>query len=83
MSASTVLIVDDDVVWTETAAEALRDAGFTGFFGSDRDQGAVLLGRETPTVVIINVHLPGLDGLQLLAGFPAKRPCDSRGDGQR
>jgi DNA-binding response OmpR family regulator len=72
MSASTVLIVDDDVPWTETAAEALRDAGFTVFLAHDGDQGAVLLGRETPTVVIIDVHLPGLDGLQLLRDFRRK-----------
>ncbi len=72
MSASTVLIVDDDVPWTETAAEALRDEGFTVFLAHDGDQGAVLLGRETPTVVIIDVHLPGLDGLQLLRDFRRK-----------
>jgi DNA-binding response OmpR family regulator len=72
MSGSSVLIVDDDVPWTKTAAEALRDAGYTVFLAHDGDQGAVLLTRDTPTVVIIDVHLPGVNGLELLRDFRRK-----------
>lgn len=64
--SGTVLIVDDDVSWSETAAGALREAGFQVFVAHDGSKGAALLERESPTVVILDVHLPGSSGLDLL-----------------
>ena len=69
MAVNAVLIVDDDVPWSETAAEALRDAGFEVHLAHNGDQGASLLEREPPSVVILDVHLPGLSGLELLHQF--------------
>lgn len=69
MSAGAALIVDDDVSWSETVAGVLRDAGFEVHVAHNGDQGAALLEREHPTVVILDVHLPGLGGLQLLHEF--------------
>ena len=69
MAVNAVLIVDDDVPWSETAAGALRDAGFEVHLAHNGDQGASLLEREPPSVVILDVHLPGLSGLELLHQF--------------
>ncbi len=69
MSAGAVLIVDDDVPWSETAAEALREAGFEVHLAHNGDQGAALLERQPPSVVILDVHIPGLSGLELLHQF--------------
>ncbi len=69
MSAGAVLIVDDDVSWSETAAEALRGVGFEVHLAHNGDQAAALLEREPPSVVILDVHLPGLSGLELLHQF--------------
>jgi DNA-binding response OmpR family regulator len=69
MSAGAVLIVDDDVTWSETAAEALREAGFEVYLAHNGDQGSALLEKAPPNVVILDVHLPGLSGLQLLHDF--------------
>jgi DNA-binding NtrC family response regulator len=69
MLAGAVLIVDDDVPWSETAAEALREVGFEVHLAHNGDQGAALLEREPPSVVILDVHLPGLSGLELLHQF--------------
>jgi len=69
MSVGAVLIVDDDVSWSETAAEALREAGFEVHLAHNGDQGAALLERQPPSVVILDVHLPGLSGLELLHQF--------------
>ena len=69
MSAGAVLIVDDDVSWSETAAGVMRDAGFEVRVARNGDQGAALLEREPPSVVILDVHLPGQSGLQLLHEF--------------
>lgn len=64
-----VLIVDDDVSWSETVARVLRDAGFEVRVVHNGEQGAVLLERESPSVVILDVHLPHLSGLDLLHDF--------------
>jgi DNA-binding NtrC family response regulator len=69
MSADAVLIVDDNVPWTETAAGVLQDAGFEVRLAHDGHQGAALLERESPAVVILDAHLPGPSGLQLLREF--------------
>ncbi len=69
MSVNAVLIVDDDVPWSETAAGALREAGFEVHLAHNGDQGAALLEREPPSVVILDVHIPGLSGLELLHQF--------------
>lgn len=69
MSAGVVLIVDDDVAWSETAAGVLREADFEVSLAHDGDQGAALLDGESPTLVILDVHLPRLSGLQLLREF--------------
>ena len=63
------MIVDDDVSWSETAAEALRGVGFEVHLAHNGDQAAALLEREPPSVVILDVHLPGLSGLELLHQF--------------
>jgi DNA-binding response OmpR family regulator len=69
MSAGAVLIVDDDVPWSETAAGALREVGFRVLLAHDGDEGAALLEREPLTVVILDVHLPRVSGLELLREF--------------
>lgn len=69
MSIGAVLIVDDDVSWSETAAGALRDVGFQVLLAHDGDEGAALLERGSLAVVILDVHLPRLSGLELLREF--------------
>lgn len=69
MTRGMILLVDDDVAWSETAAGVLRDAGFNVHLAHDGDQAAALLERETPTLVVLDVHLPRLGGIQLLRNF--------------
>lgn len=64
-----MLIVDDDVPWSETAAGALREAGFEVFVAHDGNEGVALLENGSPSVVILDVHLPRRNGLQLLHEF--------------
>lgn len=74
MSRGAVLIVDDDVPWSERAARALLEEGFQVRLAHDGDEGATLLEREKPAVVILDVHLPGLSGVQLLHDFRQRDP---------
>ena len=69
MSRGTILFIDDDMPWSETAARVLEEAGFEVRLAHDGDQALDLLAQETPALVILDVHLPRLNGLQLLRDF--------------
>lgn len=68
----TILFADDDASWSETAAGTLRDAGFEVHLAHDGDVAARLLESETPVAVILDVHLPRRNGVQLLQDFRAR-----------
>ena len=64
-----ILLVDDDVSWSETVAGVLREAGYDVHLAHDRDRAAALLELESPALVILDVHLPRRGGIQLLKNF--------------
>lgn len=72
VNRGTILFADDDASWSETAAGALRDAGFDVHLAHDGDVAARLLESETPVAVILDVHLPRRSGVQLLRDFRAR-----------
>jgi DNA-binding response OmpR family regulator len=74
MTRGTILLVDDDVHWSETVAGVLREAGFDVHLAHDGDRAAALLERETPALVILDVHLPRLSGIQLLRNLRERHP---------
>jgi DNA-binding response OmpR family regulator len=69
MPRGMILLVDDDVSWSEMAAGVLREAGFDVHLAHDGDRAAALLEREAPALVILDVHLPRFSGFQLLKDF--------------
>lgn len=62
----TVLVVDDELDFMETLVKRLERRGFavTGV-GSGRE-ALDLLGRQTFDVVILDVMMPGMDGIETL-----------------
>lgn len=61
----TVLVVDDEVVIAETLAKILRKSGYsviTAYDGEDAIQAALL---RPPELVISDVMLPGMNGIEL------------------
>lgn len=74
MTRGTILLVDDDVRWSETVAGVLRDAGFDVHLAHDGDQATALLERETPALAILDVHLSRLNGIQLLRNLRERHP---------
>ena len=68
-----VLVVDDDPVLREVVATYLRRAGLD-VLESDDGLGAVALARsEAPDVVLLDLTLPGLDGLEVFRRMRAHR----------
>jgi len=66
-----ILVVDDDAQTLRFAREALDGAGFdTMATGNFRDL-ARILDAEPPALVLLDLVLPGSDGIELMAQVPA------------
>lgn len=65
MSKVKILIADDDRVVLFTLAEGLREADFDVLEARDGLQALDLCRRETPALALLDIRMPGLDGLEL------------------
>jgi diguanylate cyclase (GGDEF)-like protein len=66
-----VLIVDDDTVFTLLAAETLRQAGFVASVAHTRAAALALIEQERPDLILLDVELPDASGMELCAQIRA------------
>lgn len=66
MPRPTVLVVDDEISYGEVIAEILRTAGAEAVILHDGAEVFRELERHQPAAILLDVMLPGTDGLQLL-----------------
>lgn len=59
----TIAIVDDDPITRETLKSYFQDEGFNTLTARDAEQFAVLLQRHRIDLVLLDIRLPGKDGL--------------------
>nr|WP_300144591.1 response regulator transcription factor [Propionicimonas sp.] len=64
-SAGHVLIVDDEAVLAGVVASYLERAGFATTVSGDGLEAVELARRLDPTVIILDLGLPGLDGVEV------------------
>ncbi len=62
---ATVLIVDDEPIVREVVVRYLVRDGHTTLEADDGERARVLLEQQTPDLVVLDVMLPGVDGLEL------------------
>jgi DNA-binding response OmpR family regulator len=60
-----ILLVDDDTTLLEVTAFALRRAGFLVVLAHDSEQALRAWSDEQPDLIILDIQLPGKDGLTL------------------
>src|SRR5512146_2194460 len=60
-----VLIVDDEVQIVKLARDYLEHAGFRVISASDGNTALALARRERPDLVVLDLMLPGMDGLDV------------------
>jgi DNA-binding response OmpR family regulator len=60
-----ILVVEDDTTLLETIAYNLDQEGYTVFKAADGLQGLNVAREEKPDLVILDLMLPGLDGLSV------------------
>lgn len=61
----TVLVVDDERVVRDVVARYLERDGYVTLEAADGEEAKRILEREKPALVVLDVMLPGLDGLEL------------------
>ncbi len=74
MSLGRVLVVDDEVNARAALAELLRDEGYTVETAADAFKALGKLGDFAPEVVLTDLKMPGMDGLELLRKLRAQDP---------
>ena len=65
-----ILVVDDDPATLGDVREALTVAGYVVLATGDPQQVAGLLKREKPRLVLLDLVLPGVDGIELMERVP-------------
>jgi len=66
MSKLSVLIIDDEKRFTEELAEHLEDQGFQSYEAHTGKDGLNLLKKHAIDLLILDVRLPGISGLDIL-----------------
>ena len=62
---ATVLVVDDEPIVRDVVVRYLERAGYRTLEAEDGDRARELLERESPNLVVLDLMLPGTDGLAL------------------
>jgi DNA-binding response OmpR family regulator len=70
----TVLVVDDERTIADVVARYLERDGYRAVVAHDGEEAIAAAERERPDIVVLDVMLPRLDGLQVMALLRRRRP---------
>ena len=62
----TILIVDDEEGIRESLQGILEDEGFRVIFAENGEQGLAQVKEESPDLVLLDIWMPGIDGVEVL-----------------
>jgi len=71
----TVLVVDDEERIRSSLRGILSDEGFRVLDTGRAPEVMELIGRENPAVVLLDVWMPDIDGIELLRRIKSERPA--------
>ena len=69
---STILVVDDEPIVRDVVVRYLERDGYRTLEAASRDEAQRLLERDSPALVVLDVMLPGLCGLELCRWIRAR-----------
>jgi two-component system chemotaxis response regulator CheY len=72
MSLKKILVVDDSETIRQRVAGALEGAGFATITASDGVEGLSSIRTESPAMVILDVNMPRMNGLDMLESLDLK-----------
>jgi two-component system nitrogen regulation response regulator NtrX len=71
MPESVVLVVDDEEGIRDSLSDIFEDEGYTVLSSSSGEEALKVLKEQTPDLVMLDVWLPGIDGMQTLREIKA------------
>ena len=71
MSDQTVLIIEDNPRNLKLARDVLNHAGYRTLEAGTAEEGLALARAERPGLVLMDIQLPGMDGVQALGRLRA------------
>jgi DNA-binding response OmpR family regulator len=74
MTDRRILVVDDEVTIAESIASRLRAEGFVVDIAGDGPTAVTMFEELHPDLVVLDVMLPGFDGLEVCRRIQAQRP---------
>ncbi len=74
-SPKKILLVEDEDFIRELYVRQLTNAGFSVKFAVDGQSGLNMLRSETFDLLLLDIMLPGMNGLQLLREFKTQNPA--------
>jgi len=72
--AKTILVVDDDALMRRSLAASLGQTGYTVETAATGENAIESIRRKTPDLVLLDVGLPGMDGIETLRAMRRNDP---------
>ena len=64
-----ILVVDDDALMRRSTSLQLEQAGYRASTAANAEDALALAQRDRPDLILLDIGLPGMDGLQAIASF--------------
>jgi PAS domain S-box-containing protein len=74
MTEQTILIVDDESDICEVLGISLSDLGYKVYTAGNGEEAMQMLERVQPSIVLTDIRMPGMDGIELLRAIKGRYP---------
>src|SRR5687768_2632687 len=72
--ARTILVIDDERSIQQTLTGVLEDEGYKVRTASSGEEGVERARTDSPDVILLDIWMPGMDGLEALKKIRAENP---------
>ena len=66
MEKKAVLFVDDDEIFLRSIEKSITDESYNKYFAKSGEDALEILQREEVHVIVVDIVMPGMDGIELL-----------------
>ena len=74
MTLQRILVVDDESLAREYLGEAVTSLGYSAVSANEAEAALTMIEREQPDVVLTDLRMPGMDGVQLTQRIQERWP---------